>query len=165
MGRKPDSKAAQARKGNPGKRAPAKPRKAARARKPTKSDAVAPAESVPAPPCWLRPVAQQKWRDSAPTLAKRGVLTELDLDACALYCDAFQELHDAGETLGDEGEYITIEKTGQVYAHPAVAKRNKAIDRIRKLGEQLGLTPNARRGLELPEDTADPLTDFLAEKV
>lgn len=177
-GPKRKSKAAQTRRGDPGKRAaPAKPRKkpavkkaakkpAAKARRqqPLAPPAAAAAVAAsPEPPDWLGRQAQAHWRRTAPVIAKRGLFTELDRDALAIYCDAWQQLYDADQAIECHGEWITSEK-GYVYAHPAVAKRNKAIDRIRKVGEQLGLTPNSRRGLEMDSADADPLAEFLSHK-
>lgn len=172
-GRRKKSAGEQARRGNPGKR-PAKKKTAARkqaapekpaAKKPaTKKPAKKPATKQPAedaPPVWLGVQAKQKWREVYPLFARRGVITELDRDALALYCDAWQQLHDADTVLARAGSYFETEK-GYVGIHPAVARRNKAIDHIRKIGEQLGLTPNSRRGLDLTNTDVDPLDEFLS---
>ncbi len=157
-GPKPKSKKAQTRRGNPGKRA-ASPKK--RATSPRKRKL--PQTSDDSPPKWLGAVAVDHWKRLAPIIARRGLFTELDRDALTIYCDAWQQLYDSDAELRKQGEWIYLD-SGIVQAHPAAAKRNKAIDRIRKVGEQLGLTPNSRRGLDVETQAVDPLTDFLAEK-
>lgn len=126
-----------------------------------------PLTKVPAAPVWLGQVAATKWREVAPVIEARGLLEDLDLDALSLYCDSWQQLSEADATIVSEGEFFTTDK-GYVGIHPAVLKRRKAIDVIRKLGEQLGLTPRSRRGLRVKQSGAaaaeDPLAAFLKSK-
>jgi P27 family predicted phage terminase small subunit len=121
--------------------------------------------TVPVPPTWLGTVARDKWRELAPTLFKHGLLTDLDHDSFASFCDAFQELVDSTATLKKEGEYFTTEK-GWIAQHPAVFKRNKALERLRRMGVELGLTPQSRRNLDVAaqEVEADPLLKFLERR-
>ncbi len=88
-------------------------------------------------------------------------MTVLDLDALSIYCDSWQQLDEANRKIETSGEYFETEK-GYVGIHPAVLKRRRAIDVIRKVGEQLGLTPKARKGLEVDSGQADPLDAFLS---
>ena len=121
-----------------------------------------PSASPLAPPEWLGPIAVAKWTELLTLFADRGLTDERDRDACALYCDAWQQLADADVTIAAEGEYFTTEK-GYIGIHPAVLKRRKAVDVIRKLGEQLGLTPRARNNLQTANRPPkhDPLQNFL----
>lgn len=113
------------------------------------------------PPEWLGPVAAAKWAELLGPLSRRlGLQKELDRDVLALYCDSWQQKHDADHTLEREGETFQTEK-GYIGVHPAVQKRRRAIDLIRRLGIELGLTPASRRGLDLATGEDDPLAAFL----
>lgn len=103
-----------------------------------------------APPDWLIGlVALARWRDLAPKLAKNHLLTELDFDMLGILCQSWQEVQDCRKTLGEEGDYITTDK-GFVVQHPAVGRMTKALERIRKLNAEFGMSPSARSGLKLP---------------
>jgi len=150
-GRRKKAASTQARRGEPGKRSSS--RKKGQGHPP-------PPPPDPTPPKWLGAIAAAKWRDVLPLFERRRLVTELDRDALSIYCDAWQQLHDADATLRKQGAYYKTDK-GYVGIHPAVSRRNKAIDVIRKVGEQLGLTPNSRRGLDLEQEACDPLKAFL----
>lgn len=110
---------------------------------------------VPDPPDWLGDIARQVWIDDAPRLRAIGLLTELDLRAFALYCEAWQELFDAKKQIDESGLIATSEKGGE-YQHPAVGIKNKAIERIRRLGAEFGMTPSSRTGITVNKETASP---------
>lgn len=113
------------------------------------------------PPEWLGPVARAKWAELLGPLSRRlGLQKELDRDVLALYCDSWQQKHDADHTLERDGETFETEK-GYIGVHPAVQKRRRAIDLIRRLGIEMGLTPASRRGLDLATGEDDPLAAFL----
>lgn len=114
------------------------------------------------PPDWLGQVAIAKWRELFGPLSRRmGLQKELDRDVLALYCDGWQQKHDADQVLARDGETFETEK-GYIGVHPAVQKRRRAIDLIRRLGIELGLTPAARRGLDVATGEHDPLEAFLS---
>jgi P27 family predicted phage terminase small subunit len=119
----------------------------------------------PDTPAWLGDVAAAKWAQIHALLAELRLIDDRDRDAVALYCDAWQQLADANATIKKKGEYFETDK-GYVGLHPAVLKRRKAVDVIRKLGEQLGLTPRARTNLASANRPAksDPLQQFLTKR-
>lgn len=98
-------------------------------------------------PLWLRfkPIACDKWHELYAALLARRQLEVVDWDLLALYCDCWQEICDADELLGREGEFQMTEK-GYTYAHPAVQKRNTAIERLKKIASDLGIGFRARKG-------------------
>lgn len=115
------------------------------------------------PPAWLGDVGRAKWAELYGALVKRiGMIPDLDRDVLSIYCDAWQCLVNADRTMAREGEMIDSGK-GYKVAHPAARRRDKAVDLIKKLGIELGLTPNARRGLDVAVPEVDPLDEFLAE--
>jgi P27 family predicted phage terminase small subunit len=149
--------------------APTKPAKRRSKAKPSSRTKTPPAKPEPAaaiaagdqPPEWLGEIGCGKWAELFGPLQRRlGLQKELDRDVLALYCDSWQQKHDADETLRREGETFQTEK-GYVGVHPCVQKRRRAIDLIRRLGIELGLTPSSRRGLDLATGEDDPLEAFL----
>ena len=145
-------------------KAPAKRKPPAKRKRTPDTGGLTPPRS-PDTPAWLGDVAAAKWAQIHALLADRRLIDDRDRDAVALYCDAWQQLADANATIKKEGEYFTTEK-GYVGLHPAVLKRRKAVDVIRKLGEQLGLTPRARTNLASANrpPKSDPLQQFLTKR-
>jgi len=76
-GRKPKPTALKALEGNPGRRA-------------LNENEPKPRGAVSACPDWLEDEAKAEWARMGEILARMGVLTEVDLTACAGYCQATQ---------------------------------------------------------------------------
>lgn len=115
---------------------------------------------APACPPWLDLVAQEKWKELAPELERLGVLTSLDGDALAAYCQAWSEFRQATETLQEKGRYVQV--GSQPQPHPAVAQQRSAWGAMQKLGALFGLSPSARVGIpaRVPKQV-DELEAFL----
>ncbi len=103
---------------------------------------------APKPPAHLGQVGRAKWLDLAPRLAKIGLLTENDLEALALLCESFGEKAACEATLQEHGEYTVLEN-GYIAAHPAIARLDRAIKRIRQLMAAFGMTPSDRAGMKI----------------
>jgi P27 family predicted phage terminase small subunit len=99
--------------GNPGKRK-------------VNNRAPRPDRGVPRRPGWLSPAAKAKFRQLARLLVKLGVLTALDGDALAAYCQALAELREATMALDRDGRTFIDEK-GNVRPHPAFAQQQQAL--------------------------------------
>ena len=94
-GRPPIPTALKIRAGNPGKR-------------PLPTDEPQPMPGRPRCPEWLDPAAKAKWRALVPELERLGLLTRLDGDALAAYCQAWAEVREATRTLRrDRGRKLT----------------------------------------------------------
>lgn len=111
----------------------------------------------PNKPEWLGLIASAKWDETVLILEAEGLLSPTYGDCIAMYCHAFQDLHNAERVLEAEGEYCHSEKGG-IYQHPAVGVRNKAIERILKFGRQLGLTPASIMHVQKNEKHETPST-------
>lgn len=119
---------------------------------------------VPLKPDWIagKPIASCVWDETLAELAVvPGLLSRLDAGALALYCDSWQQFHDASKIIDGEGLVATSEK-GSVYQHPAVGIRNKALEAILKVGSKFGMDPPSREGMIVSGPTAD---DELAELI
>jgi P27 family predicted phage terminase small subunit len=139
-------------RGNPGKR-------------PLNAAEPEPDPTPPACPEWLDDIARAKWEALAPELTRLGLLTSVDGDAFAAYCQAFAELQIATEALKSEDRYFTTDK-GYMMPHPAVAMQRSALENLKKYSALFGLDPSSRSRLATPGDKpkADPFDKFLSKK-
>lgn len=137
--------------GNPGKRQLHNP--------------IQPPSDRPVMPAWLDDEAKLKWRKLAPHLASLGLLTSVDGDNLAAYCQAYSEFKHACETLQKEGRYIHNARTGNVKAHPAIDLQRSAWAAMRQFSVLFGLSPVDRNGLSVgaPSDE-DPFAALETRK-
>ncbi len=137
--------------GNPGKRslnrAEPKPKTSAKA---------------PKSPAFLSENAKKEWKRVAPVLHEMGLLTEVDVAALAVYCQAYARWMEAEKTLAEEGTTFTTEK-GYVGAHPAISIAKQCWATIKQFAAEFGLTPSARGRMTLPEpdQEEDPFEGYM----
>ena len=118
---------------------------------------------IPSAPEWLGKIGTAVWNEESPKLRAAGLLTSVDSRALSLYCEAWDDFFEARQHIEKNGS-IAIGKNGP-YQHPAVGMKNKAIQRIKQIGAEFGMTPSSRTGINLAvQDTADPFEQFLARK-
>lgn len=115
-----------------------------RGRKPdrvvTGNDALA---ELPKAPAWLAKEAKAEWRRVAPILIEeRRTLTLADLATFGAYCSAAGEVIEAARIIAVEG--MIYQGASGPKRHPAVAIRSDAMNRMRLLANELGLTPVSR---------------------
>lgn len=131
-GRKPTPTTLKLLKGNPGHRpindAEPKPAKAAK---------------PPAPPRGMNHRAKTHWRKLAKQLHATGLLTVIDEDALARYCNLHVLLRDAQRTIEKQG-FTTISDRGNEVQHPAVMVADKCISQLNRLAAEFGMTPSSR---------------------
>ena len=96
----------------------------------------------PARPAGLGDAAAREWRRILPKLVNAGVVTTADSQTLGAYCVAVEEFHEANRVIGKTG--LTMESPQGLKAHPAVAIRANASERMRKLAAEFGLTPSSR---------------------
>lgn len=92
------------------------------------------------------------------------MLTALDLDALAAYCQCYATWRAAAETVERESATYRTDG-GLVKRHPAVAVMQQAGKDLLAGAEKLGLTPAARLRLRIepPADEPDEFECFLSE--
>jgi P27 family predicted phage terminase small subunit len=146
-GRKPTPTALKVLRGNPGKRPLPE-------NEPTpKGEAVAPE--------WLSPSAALHWPVVARQLESSGVLTSMDAQALALYCEAFARWQDANGLLAKTGLVVPGQK-GMLTQNPAVHIANAAFDQMRRMLIEFGMTPSSRsRVSKVPTGQADQYAAFV----
>ncbi len=130
-----------------------------------------PNENEPKPPVgepicpdWLGEEAKEKWAEVAPALARLGVLTVIDGDVLATYCQSWCEYRQATKRLAKEGR-VVVAQSGYQMPHPMVAQQREARNAIRQFSALLGLDPSSRVRLkaDAPEPE-DPLEKMLNER-
>jgi P27 family predicted phage terminase small subunit len=119
-----------------------------------------PDTAAPICPAWLDDAAKAKWAELLPHLKAMGLLTIIDGDALAAYCQAWSEFQWATETLQKEGR--TQRKGTGLSAHPAVQQQRTAWRAIRDFAALFGLSPADRSRLDVaPHSEEDEFVEFL----
>lgn len=119
------------------------------------------------PPIWLDAVGKKEWNRVAKELEELNILTNVDIAALGMYCDAYSKYQLATEKINKEGMFIEYtNKAGatNMIEHPAVKAQVKYADLIKKLCSEFGLTPSARAKITLPrqhEEKEETLEDKL----
>lgn len=123
------------------------------------------AVKVPSAPRWLSDGAKKHWRPVAKALHGCGLLTDVDVMALGMLCEAFAQYAEAREVVEREGMFETT-GAGYVYAHPAVGLMKSARADVLKWAREFGMTPAARTRIhvEVAEEKKS-LADMLFEAV
>jgi P27 family predicted phage terminase small subunit len=129
-GRRPTPTKLKLLRGNPGRR-------------PLNEDEPAPAAGEIDAPDWLEGAAAQEWRRMAPVLHRLGLLTEIDGNALAAYCQAWARWREAEGQIKKFGMVIKG-KGGFPVISPFVAIANRAMAQMRGFLVEFGMTPSAR---------------------
>ena len=121
------------------------------------------------PPDWLSAVGCLKWEELVRYLGTvPGLLAEADREAMGMYCEAWEDFVAAREIVERDGPMVMSEKGG-MYQHPAVGMKNKALERMRLLAREFGMTPSARTSIKglLPgkEKKGDPFAEVFQLRV
>lgn len=117
--------------------------------------------SAPDPPADLDGEALELWRRLARQLTSLGALSELDLPALRLLCEAWQHYLSLDQ-YADPDQMFFETRTGYIAEHPGVRMRAAALTKVLQLAKAFGLTPAARGGVDLALDppAADGLEKF-----
>ena len=108
-----------------------------------RSDEPMPGSSNVAPPSYLSAAARKQWDIISPHLMAAGVLTDLDIQALALYCEAFARWSVANKQIEKYGP-VVMAKSGFPAQSPYMAIANKAFEQMRTILVEFGMTPSSR---------------------
>ncbi len=148
MGRKPKPSNVHKLHGNPGrrKRNPNEPK---------------PEVVIPKPPKHLLKVARKEWKRVAPELEALGLISSIDRNALAAYCQAYARWVGAEEKLALYGE-IVKSPSGYPMQSPYLGIANTALKFMRDFATEFGMTPSSRSRVSATRKAGQsPLEEFL----
>jgi len=129
-GRKPKPTVLKVLAGNPGHR-PLNPREPE------------PRRRMPPCPDVLQGEARAEWHRMGRKLHQAGLLTEIDGPALMGYCLAYGRLLDAEAKLREYGSVVKA-PSGYLVHSPYLAIANKALEQMRSMLVEFGMTPSSR---------------------
>jgi P27 family predicted phage terminase small subunit len=120
--------------------------------------------AIPRCPGHLGPEAKREWRRLAPQLARLGLLSKIDREALALFCQAWARWVEAEEALKRYGVMVKS-PNGFPMQSPYLAIANKAMEQMRALLAEFGMSPSSRTRVHAtPQvDEDDPMERLLRE--
>lgn len=120
---------------------------------------------VPPAPRWLSAGARREWRRLARLLLGAGLLTEIDVVALGMMCEALDIYQRAKAAMGEEGLIVVSDK-GNSYQHPALGVMNGARADVLRWAREFGMTPAARSRITVEAAAEEPsLAELLFQGV
>ena len=119
-----------------------------------------PKSEAPRCPVWLSEEAKKVWRRTVPDLKRMRVLSVVDGDALAAYCQIYARWKGVEEFLAKHGEVYSLRdengriKYMQPFPHVSIAK--SLLHLLKSFQQEFGLTPSSRSRIEVQDpDTLD----------
>jgi P27 family predicted phage terminase small subunit len=138
-GRKPKPTLTRKLDGNPGKR-------------PLNDREPVPPAGVPECPDHLDDEARAEWFRTAGVLHEMGLLTKADRAALAAYCTVYSRWVHAEAQVKKFGSIVKSPEKGFPMKSPYLTIADQALEAMRKLMVEFGLTPSSRSRIRVPED-------------
>lgn len=128
--------------GNPGKR-------------PLNENEPQPPRKIPMCPDHLDEIARKRWEDLSSMLFDLGLLTEIDGDALAAYCQLYSDwVHLSNEIVTDGSDVQmkhTIDPSGSEFLemkpNPRIIMKRETIKLMKSFLSEFGMTPSSRTRL------------------
>ncbi|HDW3058686.1 phage terminase small subunit P27 family [Bacillus cereus] len=105
------------------------------------------------PPTWLDSVAKKEFKRIAGELLELEVMTNIDVNALALYCDAYADYMACTKIIQEEGllvEYTNKAAETNKVPHPLLTKKKQLHEQMKAIGVDFGFTPSARARIVMP---------------
>ena len=145
-GRKPKPTALKLLDGNPGKRR-------INDREPS------PPAGIPEAPGWFDDEARAEWFRISKILDDMGVLSLADHAALETYCTIYSRWVKAEAQVRKYGTIVKSPDKGFPMTSPYLTVANQALEALRKLAVEFGLTPSSRSRIRLPSE-GDAASEF-----
>jgi P27 family predicted phage terminase small subunit len=116
----------------------------------------------PVCPEHLNAKAREHWARTTAILRKMNILSVADADVIAAYCTAYARWVDAETKMATYGVVMKAPKSGVPMQSIFLSIANNALAQIDRLGEKLGLSPQARARLEVngPQGSQSPASRY-----
>jgi P27 family predicted phage terminase small subunit len=115
------------------------------------------------PPC-LDDEARKEWQRLSKELAALGLLTGLDRNLLAAYCQAHALWVEAVSSIGRYGTMVKS-PNGFPMQSPYVAVANKQVDIMVRIAAEFGMTPSSRTRIRVGDKPPeDPFEAFLQDR-
>lgn len=109
-----------------------------------------PTEGPPEPLEWLSEGAKEVWLALSGEMHRKSVLTFWDVHGFAVFCEAVVHHREACRAVDGSALLVRGDK-GRLVKNPALQIVRDEAQIIRAFGQEFGLTPSARSGIEMPE--------------
>jgi len=113
-------------------------------------------DEIPPPPSFLSGYAEEEWRRLAGELYYLKLLTRIDVNLLAAYCQAFKRWREAEEALLELGSSLPLKglmmryrNGGELMRNPLVAISQHACADMVRYAAEFGLSPAARARIAL----------------
>ena len=105
-------------------------------------------------PNWLCDVAKEEWNRIEKDLIELGLLTNIDVNQLAIYCDSYAKYIKASQEIEKNG--LVVEHTNKMGAtnlvtNPYVQIATKYAELVKKFCSEFGLTPSSRAKIAIPK--------------
>ena len=149
-GRKPKPTLLKTLEGNPGKR-------------PLNDREPVPPDGIPDCPDFLTDEARAEWFRTAKVLKEMQLLTLADRAALAAYCTAYGRWVEAEKQVQKYGTIVKSPNKGFPMKSPYLTVADQALESMRKLMVEFGLTPSSRSRIKVPgnRDATDEFDLFI----
>jgi P27 family predicted phage terminase small subunit len=121
------------------------------------------------PPTGITKMARKKWRQMAPMLLERGLLTQGDRDMLHNYCLAFERWQQAEKVLSEEGttfESVSEDGFVRISQRPEVNISKTYQQQMYRIAAEFGMSPSSRSRVKAtPPKTKkykDPMDELLS---
>jgi P27 family predicted phage terminase small subunit len=114
------------------------------------------------PPAWLDKIAKKEFKRIAKELEELDLITNVDINALAAYCDAYSDYVKCTKIIQEEGmmvEYTNKAAETNKVPHPLLTKKKQLHEQMKALAVEFGLTPSARAKIALPKKEEKPKTE------
>jgi len=102
-----------------------------------------PVDEKAQPPKWLSGEARAVWAVEFPRLVRNAMISDIDLNAFARYCQSMGRYLTAESYVAKQGE-VLLSPTGFPIQNPYLAISNKAQEQMHKAETEFGMTPSSR---------------------
>ena len=119
---------------------------------------------LPACPACLGDEARKEWQRLSKELAELGLLTGLDRNLLAAYCQAHALWVEAVSSIARYGTMVKS-PNGYPMQSPYVAVANKQVDIMVRIAAEFGMTPSSRTRIRVGDKPPeDPFEAFLQDR-